>query len=232
MDAPKKMLSLRVLIQALFFIVLVPFLPLLISREWGWWEAWVYGLLGIFSFAISRALAAKRHPDLIAERAKFMQHEDAETWDNKILKALGIFGVLNLVLIGLDRLLGWTDVYSLGVRLISLVLMIVGYMVSSYALIENRFFSGNVRLQTDRGQKVTSTGPYSWVRHPGYAGAVLSYLVTPLFLNSIWAYIPTIITIGLYVLRTALEDRFLQENLDGYRDYAKQVRFRLLPRIW
>jgi len=232
MDAPKKMLSLRVLIQALFFIVLVPFLPLLISREWGWWEAWVYGLLGIFSFAISRALAAKRHPDLIAERAKFMQHEDAETWDNKILKALGIFGVLNLVLIGLDRLLGWTDAYGLGVRLIALVLMNVGYMVSSYALIENRFFSGNVRLQTDRGQKVTSTGPYSWVRHPGYVGAVLSYLVTPLFLNSIWAYIPTIITIGLYVLRTALEDRFLQENLDGYRDYAKKVRFRLLPGIW
>lgn len=232
MNSPKKILSLRVLIQAFFFIVLVPFLPLLISRQWGWWEAWVYGLLGIFSFAISRALAAKRHPDLIAERAKFMQQEDAESWDNKILKVLGIIGVLNLVLIGLDKLLGWTNAFSLGVRLIAFVLMILGYMISSYALVENRFFSGNVRLQTDRGQKVTSTGPYSWVRHPGYAGAVLSYLVTPLFLNSIWAYIPTIITIGLYVLRTALEDRFLQENLADYDEYSKQVRYRLLPGIW
>lgn len=232
MNSPKKILSLRVLIQAFFFIVLVPFLPLLISRQWGWWEAWVYGLLGIFSFAISRALAAKRHPDLIAERAKFMQQEDAESWDNKILKVLGIIGVLNLVLIGLDKLLGWTNAFSLGVRLIAFVLMILGYMISSYALVENRFFSGNVRLQTDRGQKVTSTGPYSWVRHPGYAGAVLSYLVTPLFLNSIWAYIPTIITIGLYVLRTALEDRFLQENLADYDEYSRQVRYRLLPGIW
>ena len=232
MNSPKKILSLRVLIQAFFFIVLVPFLPLLISRQWGWWEAWVYGLLGIFSFAISRALAAKRHPDLITERAKFMQQEDAESWDNKILKVLGIIGVLNLVLIGLDKLLGWTNAFSLGVRLIAFVLMILGYMISSYALVENRFFSGNVRLQTDRGEKVTSTGPYSWVRHPGYAGAVLSYLVTPLFLNSIWAYIPTIITIGLYVLRTALEDRFLQENLADYDEYSKQVRYRLLPGIW
>ena len=232
MNSPKKILSLRVLIQAFFFIVLVPFLPLLISRQWGWWEAWVYGLLGIFSFAISRALAAKRHPDLIAERAKFMQQEDAESWDNKILKVLGIIGVLNLVLIGLDKLLGWTNAFSLGVRLIAFVLMILGYMISSYALVENRFFSGNVRLQTDRGQKVTSTGPYSWVRHPGYAGAVLSYLVTPLFLNSIWAYILTIITIGLYVLRTILEDRFLQENLADYDEYSKQVRYRLLPGIW
>ncbi len=232
MDAPKKNLSLRVLIQALFFIFLLPFLPLLISRQWDWWEAWVYGLLCIGSFAISRVLAVKRHPDLIAERAKFMQHEDAESWDNKILKLLAIIGILYYVLIGLDRLFGWTNAFGLGVRLMALVLMIVGYMVSSYALIENRFFSGNVRLQTDRGQKVTSTGPYSWVRHPGYAGAVLSYLVTPLFLNSNWAYIPTIVTIGLYVLRTALEDRFLQENLDGYQDYAKQVHFRLIPGIW
>jgi len=232
MESQKKVASVRVIIQAFFFVLVLPFLPLLISGQWNWWEGWAYGLLGFFSFAISRVLAARKNPDLIAERAKFLQHEDAESWDNKILKLLAIIGILYYVLIGMDRLFGWTNAFSLGVRLIALVLMIMGYMVSAYALIENRFFSGNVRLQTDRGQKVTSTGPYSWVRHPGYAGAVLSYLVTPLFLNSIWAYIPTIVTIGLYVLRTTLEDRFLQENLDGYHDYAKQVRFRILPGIW
>jgi protein-S-isoprenylcysteine O-methyltransferase Ste14 len=232
MESPKKLLSLRVLIQAVFFIIVVPFLPLLISRKWGWWEAWVYGLLGITSFVISRVLASRSHPDLIAERARFMQHADAQSWDKKIIPLMGLAGFLVVVVVGLDALLGWTPAFGLPVRLLALILIVAGYVISSCALIENRFFSGNVRLQTERGHTVVSSGPYRWVRHPGYAGALLSYLVTPFFLNSVWAYIPTIITIGLYVLRTALEDHFLQENLEGYKDYAGRVRYRLLPGIW
>ncbi|MDO9084839.1 MAG: isoprenylcysteine carboxylmethyltransferase family protein [Anaerolineaceae bacterium] len=232
MESPKKLLSLRILIQAVFFIIVVPFLPLLISQKWGWWEGWVYGLLGITSFVISRVLAAKSHPDLIAERARFMQHADAQSWDKKIIPLMGLAGFLIVVVVGLDALLGWTPAFDLPVRLLALVLIVAGYAISSCALIENRFFSGNVRLQTERGHTVVSSGPYGWMRHPGYAGALLSYLVTPLFLNSVWAYIPTFLTIGLYVLRTALEDQFLQENLEGYQEYAGQVRYRLLPGIW
>jgi len=89
-----------------------------------------------------------------------------------------------------------------------------------------------VRLQSDRGHSVISSGPYRWVRHPGYAGALLAYLFVPVLLDSLWAFIPTMITVGLYVVRTALEDRFLQQNLDGYRDYATRVRYRLLPGVW
>ncbi len=110
--------------------------------------------------------------------------------------------------------------------------MLGGYALTSYALVENRFFSGMVRLQTDRGQTVVSSGPYRWMRHPGYAGALLVYLVTPLFFDSALAYLPTLLVIGLYVLRTSLEDGFLQEELAGYRDYATRVRYRLLPGIW
>jgi len=110
--------------------------------------------------------------------------------------------------------------------------MLAGYVLSSYALIENRFFSGTVRLQVDRGQEVVSSGPYRLMRYPGYAGALLVYRMTPLFLDSALAYLPTLLVIGLYILRTSLEDRFLQEELEGYRDYAKRVRYRLLPGIW
>lgn len=232
MDAPKKILSLRVLIQALFFILLMPFLPLLISRQWGWWEAWIYGLLGFFSFAISRVLAARKNPDLIAERAKFLKHEDAQPWDKTILTILGFISIVTAVLAGLDRLFSWTPLFDIWLRIIGLVLLVAGYIFASYALIANRFFSGMVRLQTDRGQHVISHGPYRWVRHPGYAGGLLAYLATPLLLNSVWLFIPILLTVGLYVLRTSLEDRFLQENLEGYREYVKQVRFRLLPGIW
>lgn len=232
MQSTKKVASVRVIIQALFFVLVMPFLPLLISGQWNWWEGWLYGVLGFVSFVISRILAARKNPDLISERAKFLNHQDAQPWDRKILFVLALLGILTAVVAGLDRLFNWTPVFNLWVRILGLILLIVGYDISSYALIVNRFFSGTVRLQTDRDQHVITKGPYCWVRHPGYAGGLLAYLATPMLLNSIWLFIPILITVGLYVLRTSLEDRFLQENLDGYQEYAKHVRFRLLPGIW
>jgi len=137
-----------------------------------------------------------------------------------------------MLIAGLDALLDWSPSFSLPVKILALVLILGGYALSSYALIENRFFSGMVRIQADRGHQVVSSGPYRWMRHPGYAGALLTYLATPLFLDSGWAILPTLFTTGLYVLRTALEDRTLQKELPGYAEYARRVQYRLLPGIW
>jgi protein-S-isoprenylcysteine O-methyltransferase Ste14 len=228
----KEIVSLRVIVQLLFFVVLLPFLPLLVSRHWGWWEAWVYGSLSVLSFVVSRVLAARHHPDLIAERARFAQCVNAQRWDKWLLFLLALGGIVLLLVVGLDALLGWSPDFSLPLKLIALAVVVGGYVLSSYALVENRFFSGTVRLQADRGQHVVSSGPYRWMRHPGYAGALLSYLATPLFLDSPWAYLPTLLIVALYIVRTALEDRFLQAQLAGYRDYARRVRYRLLPGVW
>jgi protein-S-isoprenylcysteine O-methyltransferase Ste14 len=99
-------------------------------------------------------------------------------------------------------------------------------------LIENRFFSGVVRIQIDRGHHVISGGPYRWIRHPGYAGGLLTYLATPVFLDSVWAFLPALFITMVLVIRTTLEDRFLQDELDGYRDYVKRVHYRFLPGVW
>jgi protein-S-isoprenylcysteine O-methyltransferase Ste14 len=222
----------RVVLQMLFFIVLIPFLPLLISWRWDWWEAWGYGVLSVLSFVVSRLSVARRHPDLIAERARCMQHENAQTWDKKLAPLMGLGGIMVMVIAGLDALFGWAPDFSLEVEIVSLVIILVGYTLTSYALVENRYFSGMVRLQTDRGQQVVSSGPYRWLRHPGYTGMMLVYLVTPLILDSAWAFLPTLFTLILYVIRTALEDRFLQAELAGYRDYAQRVRYRLFPGVW
>jgi len=115
---------------------------------------------------------------------------------------------------------------------VSLVIIVAGYALGAYALIENRFFSGMVRIQADRGHQVVSSGPYRWVRHPGYAGALLSYLATPLLLDSWWATLPAAFLIVVLVIRTDLEDRALQAELEGYHDYAGRVRYRLLPGVW
>ena len=213
-------------------MVVVPFLPLLISWRWDWWEAWVYAIISILSFAVSRVLAARRHPDLIAERARFMQHEDAKPWDKILVPWMGFWGILVMLIAGLDALLDWSPSFSLPVKILALVLILGGYALSSYALIENRFFSGMVRIQADRGHQVVSSGPYRWMRHPGYAGALLTYLATPLLLDSRWAFLPAVVITILLVIRTALEDKSLQDELEGYRDYARRVRYRLLPGVW
>ena len=232
MNNQQKIISPRVVVQMSFFVVVIPLLPLLISWRWDWWEAWVYALICILGFAISRVLAARRHPDLLAERARFMQHEDAKPWDKLLAPLVGLGGGLVPLVAGLEALFDWSPTFSLPAKTLSLVIILAGYALGSYALIENRFFSGMVRIQTDRGHQVVSSGPYRWMRHPGYAGALLAYLATPLFLDSRWTFLPAAFITILLVIRTHLEDRTLQDELEGYRDYAGRVRYRLLPGVW
>lgn len=232
MDEKIKIFTPRAIIQMVFFIIVVPLLPLLISWRWDWWEAWVYAAIGILGFIISRALAARRNPGLLRERAKFLQHKDAESWDRVLSPLVGLGGGLIPIIAGLDELLGWSPAFSMTVKIISLVVILVGYSLGAYALIENAYFSGMVRIQKERGQHVISSGPYAWVRHPGYASALIFYITTPFFLDSVWAFIPVILLSVTTVIRTNLEDKTLQEKLDGYGDYVQHVRYRLIPGIW
>ena len=231
MENQSKKISLSTILLTIF-VVVIPFLPLLISQRWKWWEAWVYAIISILGLVISRALAARRNPDLLAERARFLQHEDAKPWDKLLSPLVVLGGGLIPLAVGFDALFNWTTPFSLPVKILALVVVLAGYALSSYALIENRFFSGMVRIQTERGHQVVSSGPYGWIRHPGYSGMLLTYLATPIFLDSIWAFLPAIFLTIVLVIRTSLEDEVLQDELDGYRDYAKQVRYRLLPGVW
>ena len=234
MENPKVQLTVRTIVQLLVFIVLVPFLPLLISWDWGWWEAWAYALIGVLGFIVSRLLVARRHPDLISERGKFMQHQDIKPWDNLLARLVGLGGGLIPMVAGLDARLGWSSVdFSLPVELVALGVILIGYAIGSWALMENRFFSGVVRIQKERGHHVVSTGPYAWVRHPGYASALLTYFATPLLLDSSWTFVPVAFLTIVLLVRTDLEDRTLKNELPGYKEYASwKTRYRLLPGIW
>ena len=92
MNGKQSLISPRVIVQLVVFIGVVPMLPLLISQQWGWWEAWVYAVIYILGFVISRVLAARRHADLLAERARFLQHEDAKSWDKFLAPLVGLGG--------------------------------------------------------------------------------------------------------------------------------------------
>ena len=232
MEKKKIKLSLRMVVLMFFFILVVPSLPLLITRHWDWWEAWAYAVISILGFVVSRWLAARKNPDILAERAGSLEREDAKPWDKKLVRLVGLFSMLIPVVIGVDVLLHGRPVFGQQLRIVALVILLVGYVLGSWALIANRFFSGVVRIQTDRGQHVVDSGPYRWVRHPGYADALLVYLATPFFLDSLWAFLPVVLTMAVLVYRTSLEDKTLHEELEGYREYAARVRYRLLPGIW
>jgi protein-S-isoprenylcysteine O-methyltransferase Ste14 len=232
MSAERRVVTPQVLVLMVLIVVVVPFSPLLITRRWGWWEAWVYALISILGFAASRALAAQRHPDLLTERARFLQQPEATAWDKLLAPLVGLGGGLVPLVAGVDRLLGWSTGFALGGKIAALLVLLAGFVLASYALITNRFFSGMVRLQTERGHQVVTGGPYRWVRHPGYAGSLLAYLATLFLLDSLWAIVPAALFGVVIVIRTRLEDGFLQANLAGYSAYAKKVRYRLVPGVW
>ncbi len=232
MNGQNKFTAPRAIVQLIIFVILMPLLPLLIAWRLDWWEAWAFASVSILGFIISRTLAAKRNPDIIKERANSMHQEGTQSWDKILSPLVALGGVFILILAGLDKLYGWPPNFSLAVKLAALVVIMAGYVLGSWALVENSYFAGVVRLQKDRGHKVISSGPYRWMRHPGYAGTFATYLAIPFLLDSIWALIPGAILCILLVVRTRLEDRFLQENLEGYVDYTKHTRYRLFPGLW
>ena len=222
----------RAIVQMVIVVLIAPFIPMIISDHWDWWQAWAYAVASVLAFVLSRLIVARKNPDLIAERARFMQAKDTKPWDKVLAPLLGLGSILILVVAGLDRTYGWSSAFSIAVNMIALFGIVIGYGFSSWALIENRFFSGTVRIQTERGHQVISTGPYRIMRHPGYSGGLLGYIFIPLLLDSMWAFIPAVLLVVVMVIRTALEDKTLQDELPGYKEYAKQVSYRLIPGIW
>ncbi|CAG1001632.1 protein-S-isoprenylcysteine O-methyltransferase [Anaerolineales bacterium] len=222
----------RVILQMVIIVFAAPFIPLIISGRWDWWQAWAYAVASILAFILSRLLVARKHPDLISERARFMDAKDTKPWDKVLAPLLGIGSILSLVAAGLEKYYAPSTASNPTLNLVALAGIVLGYGFSSWALIENRFFAGTVRIQTERGHHVVSTGPYRIVRHPGYAGGLFGYLFIPLLLDSLWAWIPTLLLVVVLIIRTALEDKTLQAELPGYKEFAGKTKYRLFPGIW
>jgi protein-S-isoprenylcysteine O-methyltransferase Ste14 len=222
----------RLLIGAFFLIALPALILFGSSGRLDWGMAWVYvGLTTAFSLG-SRIIMQWRTPELITERGQFSKKEGIKPWD-KVLMPLGIIvAIVMLIVAGLDKRFEWSPHLPLLLHITAFVITALGYSLSTWATLVNRFFSAVVRIQRDRGHTVVSSGPYRLIRHPGYAGTVVTSIASPLLLGSLWALIPTALVVCLLIIRTALEDRTLQEELEGYHDYAARVRYRLLPGVW
>lgn len=180
-----------------------------------------------------RIWAERRHPGLLAERAKFHQAADVKPWDKVLAPLMAVSLSFPLVIVGgLDHRFGWSPLFPVWLNILGLILVWFGYAFAVWALVENRFFSGVVRIQKDRGHIVCDTGPYRIVRHPGYAGNILALPGIVLSLGSLWTIIPAALALIIAVIRTGFEDRALQDELPGYREYTQRVRSRLFPGIY
>jgi protein-S-isoprenylcysteine O-methyltransferase Ste14 len=213
------------------FLVLIQAVVLFVSVwKWDWWNIWVY--LGLYmAFLVFNAVVLlPRHKDLVEERSQI--GEGAKSWD-KVIGGISAFGgLLILIVAGLNERFDWAGSIPFWIQVAAFVLLGLSYPLFTWAMLSNKFFSTIVRIQKERGHTVQTGGPYRFVRHPGYASLLVSYLMIPIALGSLWAVIPAFVLVVNLFVRTVLEDRTLQNELEGYQEYAGRVRFRLIPGFW
>jgi len=216
----------RMLQVVITYLILAAILFISSGRlDWIW--AWAYLGVGLGILVINAVILPA---ELIAERGQ--PGGNVKRWD-RVLTTLAQVPTLGVqVVAGLDERFGWSPQSTPAIHLVGLAFFVLGQGLFSWAMASNKYFSTAVRIQMDRGHTVATSGPYRYVRHPGYTGFIVSFLGTALALGSLWAIIPAGLIACLLVVRTALEDRTLQDELPGYKEYAQRVRYRLLPGIW
>ena len=196
----------------------------------GWIEGWAYVGLMVVGHSLSGLYLWRRDPELIRRRGQL--GEGTPAWD----KAWGMgFGLLFLAIFVVAALDGGRYRWSAMPQWlwpVGATLYVVSLVLVTRAMAANTYFEKTVRIQANRDHKVVDQGPYRCVRHPGYVGVIGFVLAPPLLLGSWWALVPAVLAAAWLVVRTALEDRFLQRELEGYAAYAQRVRHRLLPRVW
>jgi len=215
------------ILSSIIFVAVMAVLLFVPAGTLDWPMAWV--LLGIFLINFTIHILVIQ-PELIEER--YHRHEDSKKWDRYLVPVIILTGFISMIVCGLDYRYGWTGSFPLFIPGLALVFVIPAYALEIWATASNPFFSAVIRIQSDRGHSVISDGPYRYVRHPGYAGMILYVLFIPLMVGSSWALVPAIIAVVLYIVRTYFEDKTLQAELAGYRDYTERVRYRLIPGIW
>jgi protein-S-isoprenylcysteine O-methyltransferase Ste14 len=200
------------------------------AGQFNWWPGWAAIAVMLAWIVATAIIVLSYNPDLLAERLG--PRKGAKPWDTAILSILGLTQLARYIIAGLDQRYGWTGGLPITAQIASLVLCVVGYSIVVWATASNVFFSQIVRIQSERGHAVVTGGPYHYMRHPAYFGAIIYELAVPILLASWWALILSGLNALLLILRTALEDRALKGELTGYGDYARQVPYRLLPGIW
>ena len=195
------------------------------TLHWNW--AWFFIFVQIVILLINYTILPKK---VIEERGG--EKKNVKKWD-KILIGFSIIPSLGVYIIsGLDYRFSWSPYLKPIIHIISLIILLLASMLFTWSMVSNKFFSTMVRIQKELGHTIAAEGPYKYVRHPGYVGYILMILATPFALGSLYALIASALVMTIFFIRTALEDKTLMTELEGYEEYSRKVKYRLIPFIW
>ncbi|HWR25086.1 MAG TPA: isoprenylcysteine carboxylmethyltransferase family protein [Methanosarcina sp.] len=194
-------------------------------------RAWILFSLYVVSLLINMGIFLKFNPEVIRARSE-MSTGEMKWWDRLFVLLYTLFLFAMFIVCGLDAGRFQFSNPGMGFLAAGIIIFLVGWTFVTWALLENKFFETTVRVQKEKEHRVVSTGPYSIVRHPGYVGMILFYGCAPFIIGSLYGLIPALLLVFSFVFRTYFEDRMLYEELPGYKEYTKKVRYRLLPFVW
>jgi protein-S-isoprenylcysteine O-methyltransferase Ste14 len=221
----------KLLLQNLIWIVAMGALLFVPAGTLHWPAAWVFlGTTAILGISCGLWLA-RTDPALLAERMRPMMQSNQPLADKKFMLAFGFVALSWFLVIGFDERMHMSEVPA-ALQALGMVMLLCSVGFIMWVMRENSFAAPVVKLQTERGHRVVSTGPYAWVRHPMYSGSVLFFVGTPLLLGSWWGVAMLPLFIALFAIRAGIEERALIAGLPGYADYTTRVRYRLLPGLW
>jgi len=226
----KEKLGIKIVLKSISIFIVFIIITFITAGKLDYWQGWVFNGLNILFILITYIVLIDRK-DLIKERMK--PGKGMKKWD-KIYYAVStpIFFFMFIISILDASRFYWKPTIPLIFIFLGIILYSIGQIIVLWAKKTNKFFSSVVRIQSERKQTVCTDGPYRYVRHPGYIGGLIFTIGTPFMLGSFWGLFPAIITIFLVFGRTYLEDKTLKNELPGYKEYAKKVKYRFIPFIW
>ncbi len=229
-EFPDDKLIIKSLVWIILAFLLLGGLLLCSSGRLDWEAGWIFMITLFGCVGINFIILLKTNPEVTEERSHL--HKGARKWDVVITSVATIFILATVAVTGIDERYSWSGSLGPGWLYAGIILFVAGGLFFLWAMVVNKYFSKLVRIQTERGHMVVTSGPYSIVRHPGYLGWSVMSIGTPLILDSLWAFIPGILSIILIVVRTILEDETFQKELPGYLEYASRVGYKLIPWVW
>jgi len=221
------------LVLTAIYILIFPVLILVLSGDWLWIEGWIFNIWYIALCATAIIYLYLKDPALLAERYRQPGTANEKGWDRYVVYGLGLGFILWIVIMPLDaKRYGWSPDFPLWLKILGGIGLILSSFLFFRSYADNTFVSPLVRIQADRKQRVVSTGVYGFVRHPMYLGGILLFIGTSLLLGSMYGFLIGILISFLLVARIVGEERMLVKELDGYVDYRRKVKYRLIPFIW
>jgi protein-S-isoprenylcysteine O-methyltransferase Ste14 len=221
------------IIAAIITIFSVPALIFILAGDWFWIEGWIFSIWFIVLCVTSILYLYFKDPALLLERYNMPGKSNQKSWDEYVVYGIS-FGFLALfVITPLDaKRFGWTTYFPFWLKIAGCVFLIISFFFMYRSYTDNTYLSPLVRIQTERKQKVVTTGVYGFVRHPMYLGATMLFLGAPMLMGSMFGILIGVALILLLSGRIIGEEKMLLSELEGYEDYRKKVKYRLIPFIW